>query len=204
MGRQGWSGMRGTDERAGALFSYVDLEARVPAGHPLRAIREIVNQALGELSPTFDRLYAPLGRPSIPPEQLLRALLLQAFYSIRSERQLMERLDFDLLFRWFVGPRHRRSGVGPLDLLEEPRPAARGDVAAGFLADGARPAQGAPPVVERALQRRRHADPGVGVDEELPAQRRCGRAAGRRRPQRQPRLSRRAQAQRYPRLDHRR
>ena len=95
--------MRGSDERAGALFSYVDLEARVPAVHPLRAIREIVNQALGELSPTFARIYARLGRPSIPPEQLLRALLLQAFYSIRSERQLMERLDFDLLFRWFVG-----------------------------------------------------------------------------------------------------
>jgi transposase len=95
--------MRGSDERAGALFSYVDLEARVPAAHPLRAIREIVNRALGELSPTFARLYAPLGRPSIPPEQLLRSLLLQAFYSIRSERQLMEPLDFDLLFRWFVG-----------------------------------------------------------------------------------------------------
>ena len=95
--------MRGSDERSGALFSYVDLEARVPAGHPLRAIRAIVNEALVEVSPTFARLYAPLGRPSIPPEQLLRALLLQAFYSIRSERQLMERLDFDLLFRWFVG-----------------------------------------------------------------------------------------------------
>ena len=75
----------------------------MPARHPLRTIRGIVNEALGELSPTFARLYAPLGRPSIPPEQLLRALLLQAFYSIRSERQLMERLDFDLLFRWFVG-----------------------------------------------------------------------------------------------------
>jgi transposase len=95
--------MRGSDERSGALFSYVDLEARVPARHPLRAIGAIVNEALGELSPTFARLYAPLGRPSIPPEQLLRALLLQAFYSIRCERQLMERLDFDLLFRWFVG-----------------------------------------------------------------------------------------------------
>ena len=66
-----------------------------------------MNEALVELSPSFAELYAPLGRPSIPPEQLLRALLLQAFYSIRSERQLMERLDFDLLFRWFVGSRHR-------------------------------------------------------------------------------------------------
>ena len=74
--------MRGSDERSGALFSYVDLEARVPAAHPLRTIRVIVNEALAELSPTFTRLYAPLGRPSIPPEQLLRALLLQAFYSI--------------------------------------------------------------------------------------------------------------------------
>ena len=95
--------MRGSDARLGALFSYVDLEARVPAAHPLQAIREIVNETLTELSSTFARLYAPLGRPSIPPEQLPRALLLQAFYSIRSERQLMERLDFDLLFRWFVG-----------------------------------------------------------------------------------------------------
>ena len=95
--------MRGIDERSGALFSYVDLEARVPAGHPLRAIREIANAALEHLSGEFAALYAPLGRPSIPPEKLLRALLLQAFYSIRSERQLMERLKFDLLFRWFVG-----------------------------------------------------------------------------------------------------
>jgi transposase len=95
--------MRGSDERSGALFSYVDLEARVPASHPLRTIRAIVNEALAGLSPGFHDLYARVGRPSIPPEQLLRALLLQAFYSLRSERQLMERLDFDLLFRWFVG-----------------------------------------------------------------------------------------------------
>jgi transposase len=95
--------MRGGESKAGALFSYVDLEARVPATPPLRAIRGIVDAALVELSPVFAGLYARLGRPSIPPEQLLRALLLQAFYSIRSERQLVERLDFDLLFRWFVG-----------------------------------------------------------------------------------------------------
>jgi transposase len=95
--------MRGSDERSGALFSYVDLEDRVPAGHPLRTIRRIVNQALDALAVDFDRLYGRFGRPGVPPEKLLRALLLQAFYSIRSERQLMERLDFDLLFRWFVG-----------------------------------------------------------------------------------------------------
>jgi transposase len=95
--------MRGSDEGSGSLFSYVDLEARVPKAHPLRAIREIANSALSELSGDFEGLYAPLGRPSIPPEKLLRASLLQAFYTIRSERQLMERLQFDLLFRWFAG-----------------------------------------------------------------------------------------------------
>lgn len=95
--------MRGGDERCGSLFSYVDLEARVGKDHPLRAIRILVNEALGALAKEFGALYSPIGRPSIPPEKLLRAMLLQAFYSIRSERQLMERLEFDLLFRWFVG-----------------------------------------------------------------------------------------------------
>ena len=95
--------MRGGDERSGSLFSSVDLEARVRPDHPLRAVRGIVNEALGALSGEFSAMYSPMGRPSIPPEKLLRAMLLQAFYSIRSERQLMERLEFDLLFRWFVG-----------------------------------------------------------------------------------------------------
>ncbi|MCX6976601.1 MAG: transposase, partial [Verrucomicrobia bacterium] len=95
--------MRGSDERSGALFSYVDLEARVRKDHPLRSIRGLVNEALGTMVADFAALYSRTGRPSIPPEKLLRAMLLQAFYSIRSERQLMERLDFDLLFRWFVG-----------------------------------------------------------------------------------------------------
>ena len=95
--------MRGTDKRSGELFSYVDLEQRVRADHPLRAIREVVSTALAALSGDFAGLYSGMGRPSIPPEMLLRAMLLQAFYSIRSERQLMERLEFDLLFRWFVG-----------------------------------------------------------------------------------------------------
>jgi len=95
--------MRGSDERSGSLFSYVDLEIRVPASHPLRVIRRISDEVLAGMSGAFDAAYAPLGRPSIPPERLMRALLLQAFYTIRSERQLVERLDFDLLFRWFVG-----------------------------------------------------------------------------------------------------
>ncbi|MDA9522250.1 transposase [Bradyrhizobium sp. CCBAU 11434] len=95
--------MRGGDIRTGELFSYVDLEARVRRDHPLRAIRTIVNEALSTLEREFAALYSPIGRPSIPPEKLLRAMLLQAFYSIRSERLLMERLEYDLLFRWFVG-----------------------------------------------------------------------------------------------------
>jgi transposase len=95
--------MRGSDDRSEGLFSYVSCEARVPAEHPLRPIRAIVDEALEVLSPEFERLYAAVGRPSVPPEKLLRALLLQAFYSIRSERQLMEQLDYNLLFRWFVG-----------------------------------------------------------------------------------------------------
>jgi len=95
--------MRGTDKRSGELFSYVGVEQRVRADDPLRAIRGVVNEALEVLSGEFAALYSGMGRPSIPPEMLLRAMLLQAFYSVRSERQLMERLEFDLLFRWFVG-----------------------------------------------------------------------------------------------------
>ena len=83
--------MRGSDDRTGKLFSYVDLEARVRTDHPLRVIKSIVNEALSSLEREFASLYSPIGRPSIPPEKLLRAMLLQAFYSIRSERQLMER-----------------------------------------------------------------------------------------------------------------
>jgi transposase len=95
--------MRGSDKRPGELFSYVDLEQRVRSDHPLRAIRALTNTALEALSGDFAVLYSGLGRPSIAPEMLLRAMLLQAFYSVRSERQLMERLEFDMLFRWFVG-----------------------------------------------------------------------------------------------------
>jgi len=95
--------MRGSDERSGSLFSYVDLEARVRVDHPLRVIRDFANAALSDLSGEFGKLYTDFGRPSIAPEKLLRAMLLQAFYGVRSERHLMERMEFDLLFRWFVG-----------------------------------------------------------------------------------------------------
>ena len=95
--------MRGTDETTRSLFSYVDLEERIPVRHPLRKVRQIVNDALASLDAEFDRLYAAEGRPSIAPERLLRASLLQILFSVRSERQLMEQMQYNLLFRWFVG-----------------------------------------------------------------------------------------------------
>ena len=164
----------GRGRAVGSLFSYVDLEARVGKDHPLRAIREIVNAALAALSGEFSALYSRMGRPSIPPEKLLRAMLLQAFYSIRSERQLMERLEFDLLFRWFVG-------IGVDDPVWDHSTFSKnrdrlldGEIAAKFL--GAVLAQ---PRVKRLLSARsllgrRHADRGLGVDEELQAEGRPG------------------------------
>src|SRR6056297_2821687 len=95
--------MRGTDETSRSLFSYVDLEERIPARHPLRKIRQVVNDALASLDADFEALYIDFGRPSIPPERLIRASLLQILFSIRSERQLMEQMDYNLMLRWFVG-----------------------------------------------------------------------------------------------------
>src|SRR2546427_932806 len=95
--------MRGQDEQQLGVFSYVSPEQRIPYDHPLRQLRVMADEALRELKPRFSRLYAKAGRPSVAPERLLRALLLQVLYSIRSERMLMEQLDYNLLFRWFVG-----------------------------------------------------------------------------------------------------
>src|SRR5688572_17648911 len=95
--------MRGNENQQQPVFSYVSLEERVPADHPLRAIRQTVDEILAQMSARFDSLYATSGRPSIPPERLLRALLLQIFFSVRSERMLMQQLDYNLLFRWFAG-----------------------------------------------------------------------------------------------------
>src|ERR1700677_1935475 len=95
--------MRGPDTQQTTMFSYLSPEQRVPADHPLRPVRMMVDKALKELSPSFDEMYAAFGRPSIAPEKLLRALLLQVLYTVRSERMLMEQLEYNLLFRWFVG-----------------------------------------------------------------------------------------------------
>jgi Transposase domain (DUF772) len=183
--------MRGSDRRSGALFSYVNLEKRVPSGHPLRVIRGIANDALVSMSDAFGALYASTGRPSIPPEMLLRALLLQAFYGVRSERQLMERLEFDLLFRWFVGleidgeadqddpvDRFPAERLGRFDFLEEPRPAARGRCGGSLPRRHRCASKSAAAGLDRAFLRRRHADRGLGVDEELQAEDR-GRGAAR-------------------------
>ena len=125
--------MRGTDRETGKLFSYSSPESLVPPDHPLRAIRALVNGALERLSPTFEGLYAEEGRPSIAPERLLRALLLQALFTIRSERQLMQQISYNMLFRWFVG---LAMDVAVWDVTVFTKNRDRllqGDVARGFL-----------------------------------------------------------------------
>jgi transposase len=125
--------MRGADEQPGSMFSYVSLEARVPADHPLRAIRRITDRALERLSPRFGALYINFGRPSIPPEKLLRALLLQALYTIRSERQLIEQIDYNLLFRWFVGLGMDDAVWAPTTFTKNRNRLLAGDIAAAFF-----------------------------------------------------------------------
>src|SRR5262249_20171922 len=125
--------MRGADEQCGSMFSYVSLEPRVPQDHPLRAIRRITDRALERLSPKFGTLYINFGRPSIAPEKLLRALLLQAIYTIRSERQLMEQLDYNLLFRWFVGLGMDEAVWSPTTFTKNRDGLLDGDIAAAFF-----------------------------------------------------------------------
>ena len=125
--------MRGADEQPGSMFSYVSLEERVPADHPLRAIRRITDRALERLSPQFGVLYVNFGRPSIPPEKLLRALLLQALYTIRSERQLIEQIEYNLLFRWFVGLGMDDAVWAPTTFTKNRDRLLEGDIAAAFF-----------------------------------------------------------------------
>jgi transposase len=125
--------MRGADEQPGSMFSYVSLEDRVPQDHPLRAIRRITDRALERLSPRFGTLYITFGRPSIAPEKLLRALLLQALYTIRSERQLIEQLDYNLLFRWFVGLGMDDAVWSPTTFTKNRARLLDGDIAAAFF-----------------------------------------------------------------------
>ena len=125
--------MRGADRQSGKLFSYLSPEVMVPLKHPLRVIRPLVNAALDRMTVDFEELYAPIGRPSIPPEKLLRALLLQAFFSVRSERQLMEQLTYNMLFRWFVGM-SMDAPVWDVTVFTKNRDRLlEGDIARGFL-----------------------------------------------------------------------
>lgn len=126
--------MRGDDERQDGVFSYVSPEARVPQDHPLRMIRTLVDTVLVELSPAFDQLYAKTGRPSIAPEKLLRALLLQILYTVRSERLLMEQLDYNLLFRWFVGLTMDDPVWDPTTFTKNRQRLLDGDIAQRFFA----------------------------------------------------------------------
>ncbi len=126
--------MRGTDQQTSHLFSYLSPEQRVPADHPLRAIRRMTDAALTELSPRFAQMYSAIGRPSVPPEQLLRALLLQILYSVRSERLLMEQLEYNLLFRWFVGLAMDDAVWTPTTFTKNRDRWLAGDVAQAFFA----------------------------------------------------------------------
>jgi transposase len=125
--------MRGADDRTGAMFSYISMEERIPLEHPLRAVRRMTDRALARISPRFDAVYVKFGRPSVPPEQLLRALLLQALYSIRSERQLMEQVDFNILFRWFVGLGLDDAVWSPTTFTKNRDRLLDGDIAAAFF-----------------------------------------------------------------------
>ena len=125
--------MRGDDRQQAAMFSYISPEARVPRDHPLRAIRVLVDEVLADLGPRFETLYSRVGRPSIPPEKLLRAQLLQVLYTVRSERQLMEQLDYNLLFRWFVGLNLDDAVWDPTVFTKNRQRLLDGEVATAFL-----------------------------------------------------------------------
>src|SRR5467141_1947923 len=181
--------MRGEDNKQEAMFSYVSPEKRVPTDHPLRPIRAMVDGILKEMSPQFAKRYADVGRPSIAPERLLRVLLLQIFYSVRSERLLMEQLQYNLLFRWFVGMEmdeevwnHAVFSKNRERLLNE-------EIAEAFFQRVL--AQAAAVFVGRAFHGGRDADRSVGEPEEFSAE---GRPGGPARCERQGRLSRREAA----------
>ena len=125
--------MRGEDTQQATMFSYLSPEGRVPAEHPLRPVRRLVDRVLARLSQRFEQMYAATGRPSIAPEKLLRALLLQLLYSVRSERLLMEQLDYNLLFRWFVGLNMDEEVWVPTVFSKNRDRLLEGDVAEGFL-----------------------------------------------------------------------
>src|SRR5262245_29052472 len=135
--------MRGSDEQSGHMFSYVSPESRVRPDHPLRAIRRITDAALTTISPELERMYSDIGRPSIPPEQLLRALVIQVLYSVRSERLLMEEIDYSVLFRWFIGLNADTPIWSHSTFSKNRERLLRGDIAGAFFAAVAEQARAA-------------------------------------------------------------
>jgi transposase len=162
--------MRGKDEQQLDVFSYVSPEQRVPQDHPLRSLRAMTDEALRDLQPRFNQLYAKTGRPSIAPEKLLRALLLQALYSVRSERLLMEQLDYNLLFRWFVGL-NMDDAIWDVTVFTKNRERLLdGDIAEAFFQAVLPAGTRAESALGRALHRGWNATGSVGECEELSAQ----------------------------------
>src|SRR5579872_3392714 len=186
--------MRGEDIKQSGIFSYRTAEDRVPQDHPLRAMRRMVDEALRGLSPRFARMYAKRGRPSIAPEKLLRALLLQVLYTIRSERQLMEQLDYNILYRWFVGL-DLDDGVGRDGVHEEPRAAIKEPGGRGIFRAGIEASAQSALAFGRAFHGGWHADRSLGRTEKFSTQGRPDPATGRRRQQSDGELSRRPAAQ---------
>ena len=171
-------GMRGADQQQNQMFSYLSPEERVRKDHPLRAIRAMVDEVLSQLSRRFDAMYASVGRPSIPPEKLLRAQLLQMLYSIRSERLLMEEMDYNLLFRWFVGLNVDEEVWDATTFTKNRDRLLEADVAKEFLAQVVAQARARGSDLGRAFHGGRHAAGSLGEREEFSAQ---GRKARRRR-----------------------
>jgi transposase len=172
--------MRGDERVQEELFSYGSLSGRVPQDHPLRRLRQITNEALVELEPVFEAMYSSTGRPSIPPAQLLRALLLQMLYSVRSERMLVEQMEYNLLFRWFVGLGMNERVWDATSFSKNRDRLLSGEVAQQFFSAVLGQARRARLFARRALYGRRYADRRVGVGEELPEEARAAAIGGQR------------------------
>ena len=150
--------MRGRREPQVSMLAFIDLETRVPAGHPLRTIKGLADRALAQLSPEFDRMYAQIGRPSIPPERLLKASLLISLYSVRSERGFCEQLDYNLLFRWFLGMNLMEPSFDPTVFTKNRERLLKHRVGQALFDEVVLEADRRGPAVGRALHRGRHAD----------------------------------------------
>ena len=162
--------MRGRFQDQGGMFSYIHPEKRIPTNHPLRKIRELVRGVLKELNHTFRRLYSHEGRPSIPPEQLLSALILQVLYSVRSERQLMEQLDYNLLFRWFVGLSPDDPIWDPTVFTKNRERLQEGDVFEKFMTKLLKHEKVKPLLSDEHFSVEWHADRSLGVAQKLQAE----------------------------------